>query len=134
LYAGCHYFRAATWVHAGTDLGVGFKVLGAHLAAVADPVHLSSLIGLAVAGAALAGARFLSGTLACSIGLHAGWVFLLKGAKLFVEPKPGVGWLYGPNGIVGRPEVIVCFLAVVAVLALPRLRDGVVSRLASRRT
>lgn len=134
VFAACHYFVAHVTVVPGAEPFVGWRVLAAHWNAAADPSHLASLLGLAFAGAALAAARLLSGTLACAIGLHVGWVFLFKSARLVVQPSPMVRWLYGPDGVAGRPETWLALLAVIGVLALPRLRTtfGVLTE--SRRT
>jgi membrane protease YdiL (CAAX protease family) len=122
LYAACHYFRATVLVAAGPDLTIGWTALSAHLRAVADPSHGMQLLGLTLVGGILAMAKLSSGTLACAIGWHAGWVFVVKGAGIVLDPNPGIGWLYGPNGAVGRPSVLVALLAILFAIALPRAR------------
>jgi membrane protease YdiL (CAAX protease family) len=134
LYGACHFFHTPVLVEPGSDLTVGWRALGAHLDAVTDPSHLASLVGLTVVGATFAAARLLGGGLACAIGLHAGWIFLFKTAKLVVWRPPGVRWLYGPEGVVGRPEVLFALLVVVVVLALPRLRASLGTFLETRRS
>jgi len=122
FYATCHYFVAHVTVAPGFDALVGWRVLAAHARAAADASHLMPLVGLALAGAALCAARVLSGTLACAIGLHVGWLFLFKTGRLVVKPFPLALWLYGPHGVAGRPETWLGLVAVAGVLALPRLR------------
>jgi len=122
FFAVCHYFVAHVTVAPGFDALVGWRVLAAHARAAADASHLMPLVGLVLAGAALCAARVLSGTLACAIGLHVGWLFLFKTGRLVVKPFPLALWLYGPHGVAGRPETWLGLVAVAGVLALPRLR------------
>jgi membrane protease YdiL (CAAX protease family) len=121
LYGACHYFKAEVPVARGTDWSVGWVALVAHLRAVADPSHLLSLFGLVLVGLVLAAARIGSATLAFPIGVHAAWVFAFKSAPLALEPHTGIRWLYGPEGVVGRPAVWAALLAMAALAAAPAL-------------
>lgn len=92
-YAGLH-FLGSKWVPPEVGWGTGFQV------AVAGFAHLSAIpldafLALFVAGVMLAYVRnVLPRGLGYCMGLHAGWVFVIKTAKPLSHVMPGAPWAF----------------------------------------
>ncbi|MFQ5840040.1 MAG: CPBP family intramembrane glutamic endopeptidase [Candidatus Methylomirabilales bacterium] len=101
-YALPHFFRGQLPVIAGFDPGIGFRALSAVVVTPlleTDPILLTSLT---LVGVTLGCARLWRRSLSLAMGIHAGWVFLIKigGPLLGWE---GYAWLYGETGLLGGP-------------------------------
>lgn len=96
-YAGLH-FLGSKWVPPEVGWGTGFQV------AVAGFAHLSAappdaFLALFVAGVMLACVRnVLPRGLGYCMGLHAGWVFVIKTAKPLTHIMPGASWSFLASG------------------------------------
>ncbi|MDR4509994.1 MAG: CPBP family intramembrane metalloprotease [Candidatus Brocadiaceae bacterium] len=103
MYSFLHFFSAKLPVAPGIQPFVGFVVVYHSFASIIlkFTTILPSVIGLFCAGIVLSYAFLRTQSLYCSIGLHAGWIFLLKSNKFFfddVYKKPH--WFFGDNEIV----------------------------------
>jgi membrane protease YdiL (CAAX protease family) len=116
LYSLAHYVTAVVRVRPGWDPLIGLRALALHLAAPARLEIALPCLALAAIGAVLACAYLWSGSLPFAIGLHAGWVAVMKAAPLALTPAIGSEWLYGPGGAlagVGGWLLIALMLAVL---------------------
>ncbi len=113
LYSLLHFFRAKVYVPVGFDPWIGLKTLAACFAPIArepmvlaDPSRwnesiLPGTVGLFLVGVVLGVAVLRTGRLWVSIGLHAGWVFVLKTKGLLVaRAGSDLRWLYGDSKVV----------------------------------
>lgn len=113
LYSILHFFRAKVYAPVGFDPWIGLKTLAACFAPIArepmvlaDPSRwnesiLPGTVGLFLVGVVLGVAALRSGRLWVSIGLHAGWVFVLKTKGLMVARAGNdLRWLYGDSKVV----------------------------------
>jgi len=79
LYATVHFIAPIkSWVYPGYSLFVGFDYLAQVFGALTDPRLLAPWLGLFLVGIVLAIAVIKTGSLYLSIGLHAGWILIVK--------------------------------------------------------
>lgn len=116
IYAACHFIR--------TDYDVvpytlqwysGLVVLAHCFEQFADPTTiLDSFLALFAVGVLLALVRANTGGIAASIGLHAGWVLIIKLAKDITQPDESAAFSF----IVGDYDNITGYLALVLITAV----------------
>lgn len=96
VYAATHFLAKTSIPAADVDWSSGFTLLGGALRRFADPLAIAdAFVALALIGVLLALVRARSGALAASLGLHMGWVWVLKvtiGATTPPGDVPGA-WL-----------------------------------------
>jgi hypothetical protein len=96
LYYACLHFVGTKWTGtlAGLDWGTGFRMVAKAFAHVAE-ADPSSFLALWLAGVFLACVRtvFPSGLGYC-MGIHAGWIFVIKTAKPLTHVMPDSGWSF----------------------------------------
>jgi membrane protease YdiL (CAAX protease family) len=79
VYAAIHFLARSSIPAAEVQWHSGFRLLGEAFANFAQPsAILDSFITLALVGLLLAGARRRTGAIAACIGLHMGWVTVIK--------------------------------------------------------
>lgn len=105
VYALVHFIRADIPVPA-TEVGwaSGFEVLGNSFHRFRDQRVADSLFALAAAGVLLALVRLRHGRIAECIGVHAGWVLVIKVARKLSHPNPDAdaAFLVGTfDGVIG---------------------------------
>lgn len=138
FYSILHFFRAKVYVPVGFDPLIGAKTVGEFFSPlVAEPAVLldqarwdesivPGTVGLLLVGVVLGYAFIRTKRLHMSIGLHGGWVFVLKFQKLFIRRSGDeLRWLYGGKEVVTGVLGWVFLLALWALLAwrLGRPRD-----------
>lgn len=116
VYATLHYFRSGLDVTYGFDPSVGVRAFAAHAAAMVRPEVLPSMFGLFLAGALLGYAYAWSRSLPFAVGVHAGWVAVLKSANVAVEERISIGWLWGEDGVIGTPIGLLFLVLSIAAL------------------
>lgn len=99
VYAAIH-FLARTKIPADeVAWDSGFRLLGGVLTHFANPLPvLDSFVTLLLVGLLLAGVRQRTGAIAACIGLHAGWVSVIKATKdlTVVDAQATASFLVGP--------------------------------------
>lgn len=98
VYASIHFFARAKIADADVAWGSGLTLLGGSLANFADPLPvLDSCVTLVLVGLLLAFVRRRTGAIAAGIGLHMGWVFVIKStiASTRVDRGSPLGFLVG---------------------------------------
>ncbi len=100
LYSVLHFMRAEVPVQVGrTSPGIGLEALLAHLGPLADPAVLGPFVGLSLVGVVLGYVYLWSRSLPLAIGVHAGWVLLIRlDGLVFLEPL-GQRGVYGKDGV-----------------------------------
>jgi CAAX protease family protein len=79
VYAAIHFFARAKVPADEVGWGSGFTLMGGALAHFSDPLPvLDSFVTLVLVGLLLALVRRRTGAIAAGIGLHMGWVFVIK--------------------------------------------------------
>jgi membrane protease YdiL (CAAX protease family) len=102
VYSILHYFRAGVPID-GAAWDVGLQALAAHGAAMVSPSVLAPALGLFLVGASLGYAYAWSRSLPFAIGVHAGWVAVIKAGELLFDRRLSLGWLWGAEGVLGTP-------------------------------
>jgi membrane protease YdiL (CAAX protease family) len=92
VYAAIHFFARVKIPGADIGWDSGFQLLGAALANLARPLTIiDSFVTLTVVGLLLALVRRRTGAIAACVGLHMGWVLVIKVTLALgreVEPAP----------------------------------------------
>ena len=130
FYSILHFFRAKVYVPVGFDPLIGAKTVGEFFSPlVAEPAVLldqarwdesivPGTVGLLLVGVVLGYAFIRTKRLHMSIGLHGGWVFVLKFQKLFIRRSGDeLRWLYGGKEVVTGVLGWAFLLALWAALA-----------------
>ncbi len=109
----------------------GFNVLGQILTPFAAPDFLFESVGLFLVGACLVFAYRYSKSLYCAIGLHAGWVFVIKMDGMMVtRTKPDSIWLWGSSNIVGGIYTWILLISIMLFIrfVIPKIEAKVNGR------
>ncbi len=103
IYSLLHFFKADYPVSPGFQLFVGVETITAFFKPLFFQFieHLSAMIGLFLIGVVLSYAFIKTGSLYLSIGLHSGWVFMMKTDGIFlVRMRERLVWLFGDSQLV----------------------------------
>lgn len=126
FYSAIHFFARARLGHADLGWGSGFELLGVALARFADPASIAdAFVTLALVGVLLALVRHRTGGIAAGIGLHAGWVCVMKATRWSTAPAEDARWGFLVSvfdGYTGWLVAAWAALLLVAGLALGWLR------------
>lgn len=119
FYSLLHFFKAKYPVTSGFHPLAGFTVIYYSFANILGDLAqiLPSLIGLFLVGVVLSYAFLWTRSLYFSIGLHAGWVFIVKANNLFFNhTETSLRWLFGDSkavtGVLGWGLLIVTLILV----------------------
>ncbi len=99
VYAAIHFFARTKIPADEVAWDSGFRLLGGVLQHFGDPLPvLDSFVTLVLVGLLLAGVRQRTGAIAGCIGLHAGWVCVIKATKdlTAVNADTAASFLVGP--------------------------------------
>ncbi len=99
VYAAIHFFARAKIPAEEVGWGSGFTLLGGALAHFSDPLPvLDSFVTLVLVGLLLAFVRRRTGAVAAGMGLHMGWVMVIKStiAVTRVDSGAPAAFLIGP--------------------------------------
>ncbi len=99
VYAAIHFFARIKIPADEVAWDSGFRLLGGVLQHFAHPLPvLDSFVTLVLVGLLLAGVRWRTGAIAACIGLHAGWVCVIKATKdlTLVNADSAKSFLVGP--------------------------------------
>jgi membrane protease YdiL (CAAX protease family) len=128
LFAFLHFLKPpnGTLIADPTHALAGFDLLGKILLHFTDPLFfVTDFASLLVAGLILAWARVRTEALWFSIGLHAGWIMVLKGFNLIYQTVPRHSlrpWAVGDNLRSGvLPLLALGITAVISHFVLQRL-------------
>lgn len=131
LFALLHFFAHATIAPAAVDASSGFVLLRAFFSPWAHPaLILDAFLAWLAVGLLLSLTRIWSGNIAPALGLHAGWVLVLRVLQLATGASPGgafAPWVGRFDGLLGYwvlPWALLIALGLAASRAawLPQAR------------
>ncbi len=94
-YAAIHFFARVKIPQAEVAWDSGIALLGSSLARFADPVAIAdAFITLAIVGLLLGLVRHWTGNIAAGIGLHMGWVFVIKATSTVTRHDAAARWSF----------------------------------------
>jgi hypothetical protein len=118
FYAAIHFFARARLGDDDIGWGSGFDLLGVALARFADPVSIvDAFVTLVLVGLLLALVRHRTGGIAAGIGLHAGWVCVMKATRWSTAPAEDARWSFLVSGFDGYTGWLVAAWAALLLLA-----------------
>jgi membrane protease YdiL (CAAX protease family) len=125
VYAVVHFLRGGRQIGEVTVMS-GFERVATAFAPLADPGIVPGLIGFVVLGLVLAHARLRSGALYLPIGLHIGWVLVVRTGRVVMDlprrRRQGLLWGWARPPIVSGVAGWVALAATGVVVHL-LLRD-----------
>ncbi len=131
IYSMLHFFRADVHVATGFQAFVGFTTIIQFFKPLFFQFikNLPSIIGLFLVGVVLSYAFIQTKSLYLSIGLHSGWIFMMKADGLFlVRIREMWGWFFGDSKLVTGILVwffLLCILVVIKKIYNNTHRFGV---------
>jgi membrane protease YdiL (CAAX protease family) len=103
FYSLLHFFKAKLLVSPGFQPFIGFIVIYQSFKDIVINFTsiLPAIIGLFLVGVVLSYAYFRTKSLYLAIGIHAGWIFLIKANKLFFNHAGmNLKWLFGDSKLI----------------------------------
>ncbi|MGQ0383191.1 MAG: CPBP family intramembrane glutamic endopeptidase [Gammaproteobacteria bacterium] len=95
LYAAVHFLARARLGHGDIGWDSGFELIAVVLARFATPLAIvDAFVTLALVGVLLAMVRRRTGSIAAGIGLHMGWVCVIKTTNWSTVPVAGSPWSF----------------------------------------
>jgi membrane protease YdiL (CAAX protease family) len=122
FYAAIHFLARARIGHDDIGWGSGFELMGVALSRFAQPAAIAdSFVTLALVGVLLALLRHRTGGIAAGIGLHMGWICVIKATKWSTTPAPDSPWSFLVGSFDGYTGWLVAgWAALLLLVALAR--------------
>lgn len=116
-YAAVHLIRSGGGDASGLSAGVQRTLT--LFAPLAQPAELPTFVGLFAFGLVLVAARLRTGTIWCSVGIHAAWVALFRVGRLYVRIRRRPLWVVGAGWppLIGSTTGAVGVAVTAALLA-----------------
>lgn len=119
LYAAIHFLARVKIPHAEVAWDSGIALLGSSLACFADPATIAdAFITLAMVGLLLGLVRHWTGSIAAGIGLHMGWVCLIKATSAVTRHDAAAHWSFLVSDFDGFTGWMVAGWSCAILLAL----------------
>lgn len=118
FYSALHFVRPGeAYFVSGLDPLAGFRHLFYTFTPFLEPLNLlPGMFGLFLLGVVLSYAFLRTANLYLAIGLHAGWIFSLKSARVFGDySREDLGWLFGSTD----PKIVsgvATWIGIISVL------------------
>jgi membrane protease YdiL (CAAX protease family) len=125
MYSLLHFFRADVHVATGFQAFVGFTTIIQFFKPLVFQFirHLPSIVGLFLVGAVLSYAFIQTKSLYLSIGLHSGWVFMMKADGLFLVRIRGMReWFFGDSQLV--TGILIWFFLLCIFVIIKRVYNN----------
>lgn len=119
IYSILHFFKADVYVTTGFQAFVGFTTIIQFFKPLFLDfvINLPSIIGYFLVGVVLSYAFIRTGSVYLSIGLHSGWVFMMKADGMFlVRIREKSGWLFGDSKLVTGIIIWIFLLCMLFVI------------------
>jgi len=118
FYAAIHFLARARLGHDDVGWGSGFELMGIALSRFAQPAAIAdSFVTLALVGVMLALVRHRTGGIAAGIGLHMGWVCVMKATNWSTAPAQDSRWSFLIGSFDGYTGWLVAGWAALMLLA-----------------
>ncbi|MBO1224698.1 MAG: CPBP family intramembrane metalloprotease [Candidatus Scalindua sediminis] len=125
IYSMLHFFRADVHVATGFQAFVGFTTIIQFFKPLFFQFinNLPSIIGLFLVSVVLSYAFIQTKSLYLSIGLHSGWIFMMKADGLFlVRIREMWGWFFGDSKLV--TGILVWFFLLCILVVIKRIYNN----------
>ena len=123
LYAAIHFFTRVKIPHAEVHWDSGIALLGAALARFADPASIAdAFVTLVMVGLLLGLVRYRTGSIAAGIGLHMGWVCVIKATSSVTRHDTASPWSFLVSDFDGFTGWMVAGWSCAILLVLLRFR------------
>ncbi|MSQ91786.1 MAG: CPBP family intramembrane metalloprotease [Gammaproteobacteria bacterium] len=123
LYAAIHFFARVKIAHAELAWDSGIALLGAALARFADPASIAdAFVTLVMVGLLLGLVRHWTGSIAAGIGLHMGWVCVIKATSAVTRHDVASPWSFLVSDCDGFTGWMVAGWSCAILLILLRFR------------
>ncbi len=117
LYSAIHFLARARMPTADLGWDSGFTLLGAAFTRFADPAAFAdAFIALVLVGVLLALVRARTGAIAAGIGLHMGWICVIKTTTFATGPVADAPWGFLVGSLDGYPGGLVAGWALLMIL------------------
>ncbi len=119
LYSAIHFLARTRIPQAEVGPGSGIELLGAALARFAEPAAIAdAFLALALVGLLLGLVRYWTGSIAAGIGLHMGWVCIVKATAAATQHAAGARWSFLVSGFDGFTGWLVAGWSALILLAI----------------
>lgn len=116
LYSAIHFLARVRLPRDEIGWDSGLTLLGASFSRFADPASIvDSFITLALVGLLLALVRHRTGSIAAGIGLHMGWVCVIKATTRVTEDDAGAKWSFLLSSFDGYTGWLVAAWAAILI-------------------
>ncbi len=116
LYSALHFLARVRMPAAEVEWNSGIELLGRAFTRFADPLSFAdSFITLALVGVLLALVRARTGAIAAGIGLHMGWVAVIKATSVVTRPVEGAANAFLVSSFDGYTGWLVAGWALVMI-------------------
>lgn len=118
FYSAIHFLARARLGHDDIGWGSGFELMAVALSRFAQPASIAdSFVTLALVGVILALVRHRTGGVAAGIGLHMGWVCVIKATNWSTAPAEDSRWSFLVGSFDGYTGWLVAGWAALMLLA-----------------
>lgn len=127
LYSAIHFLARVQIPHAEVGWDSGIVLLGSALARFAEPAAIAdAFVTLALVGLLLGLVRHWTGSIAAGIGLHMGWVCIIKATSAVTSQDEAARWSFLVSDFDGFTGWLVAgwSCALLLILLRPRAADG----------
>jgi CAAX protease family protein len=123
LYAAIHFFARTKIPHADVDWTSGMALLGSSLSRFADPAGIAdAFITLALVGLLLGLVRYWTGSIAAGLGLHMGWICVIKATSTVTRHDEAAPWTFLVSSFDGFTGWLVAGWSCAILLAVYLMR------------
>ncbi len=118
LYSAIHFLARARGTPEAVGWDSGLALLGSAFSRFADPASIAdSFVTLVLVGLLLGLVRHRTGAVAAGIGLHMGWVTVIKATAAVTAPVSGTRWSFLVGSFDGYTGWLVAGWAALLLLA-----------------
>ncbi len=118
LYSAVHFLARVRVPAAEVGWDSGLALLGVAFTRFADPLSIAdSFVTLALVGVLLALVRARTGAIAAGIGVHMGWICVIKSTTYATDPVAGAQYGYLIGSLDGYTGWLVASWALLLILA-----------------
>jgi membrane protease YdiL (CAAX protease family) len=118
FYSAIHFLARARLGHDDIGWGSGFELMAVALSRFAQPASIAdSFVTLVLVGVLLALVRHRTGGIAAGIGLHMGWVCVIKATHWSTAPAADSRWSFLVGSFDGYTGWLVAGWAALMLLA-----------------
>lgn len=124
LYSAIHFLARARVPQSGIGWDSGLVLLGSAFSRFAEPAAIAdSFVTLLLVGLVLGLVRHWTGSIAAGIGLHMGWVSVIKSTTSVTDPDANARWSFLVSSFDGYTGWLVAGWSLAILVTLYLLRN-----------